>query len=172
MILTIHTSDELNAHLATLDDATAKAMTVLRAAVTPREVLRRMKFEPIGFHPISHQPLNLIEQINQTFTFMVALKATEWLLHRHPDAGGFHLAPGASFAQPLDIMSVEPGLVGAESFAAVSPNNNGKLVKDLKKLAGAAETYRYAFFYAPNFPFGRVTHLEKITGVEVHCVEI
>jgi hypothetical protein len=28
-----------------------------------------MKFGQLGFHPISQQPLNLIEQINQTFTF-------------------------------------------------------------------------------------------------------
>ncbi|TXL72706.1 hypothetical protein FHP25_24460 [Vineibacter terrae] len=37
----------------------------------PLEMLRRIKFEPVGFHPIEDRPLNFIEQINQTWTFAV-----------------------------------------------------------------------------------------------------
>jgi hypothetical protein len=83
-----------------------------------------MKFEQGGFHPIEGRPLNLIELINQTFTYLVALRATAWLLRRHPEAGGFKLAPGAAALMPIDIMSIVPGLVGAETFAAVHPDNN------------------------------------------------
>jgi hypothetical protein len=46
-------------------------------------------------------------------------------------------------------MSVEPDLVGAETFAAVRPENNDKLNRDLAKLAKTTCRYRYAFFYCP-----------------------
>ncbi|MER8533348.1 MBL fold metallo-hydrolase [Mesorhizobium sp. M1005] len=42
---------------------------------------------------------------------------------------------GAATSTPVGIMSVEPGEVGAETFAAVTPRNNGKLAADLAKLA-------------------------------------
>jgi hypothetical protein len=32
-----------------------------------------MKFEQVGFHPLEDRPLNIIEQINQTWTFAVAI---------------------------------------------------------------------------------------------------
>jgi len=131
-----------------------------------------MKFEQIGFHPIDGRALNLIEQINQTFTFLVALKATEWLLEHHPEADGFQLAPGAAMALPLDIMSIAPGIVGAETFAAVDPGNNRKLAGDLTKLRGCGHRHRYAFFYAPGFSPGRIERLERDTGIRVHCVDI
>ena len=37
----------------------------------PLDMLRRMKFEPVGLHPIEGHALNLVEQINQTWTFDV-----------------------------------------------------------------------------------------------------
>jgi hypothetical protein len=97
----------------------------------PLEMLRRMKFEPVGFHPIEGHALNIVEQVNQTWTFCVALAAARQLLVLHPDVGGLRLAPGADACQALDIMSVKEGCVGAETFAAVTPQNNGKLAKDL-----------------------------------------
>ena len=98
-------------------------------------MLRRMKFEPVGFHPIEGYALNIVEQINQTWTFCVARVAARQLLILHPDVGGFRLAPGANACQALDIMSVTEACVGAETFAAVTPQNNGKLALDLLKLA-------------------------------------
>src|SRR5215471_729786 len=71
----------------------------------PLVLLRRMKFETGGFHPILGHPLNIVEQINQAWTFVVALSAARHLLEMHPDAGGFVLAPGAHAAIDLDIMS-------------------------------------------------------------------
>lgn len=70
--------------------------------------------------------MNFIEQINQTWTYLAALAAARQLLILHPEAGGFRLAPGAHAAQPLDVMSLADGLVGAETFAAVHPDNNQK----------------------------------------------
>ena len=131
-----------------------------------------MKFDTIGFHPIGDHALNVVEQINQTFTYAVAIAAARKLLLLHPEAEGFILAPGADKSQPLDIMSEAKGLVGAETFAAVTPHNNGKLTKDLKKLAGCTEKHRYVFFASPRFPGTvRLPQFEH-DGIEVWSVDV
>lgn len=136
----------------------------------PMDLLRSLKFDAVGYHPVAGHALNCIEQINQTFTYAVALEAARYLLDRHPEANGFDLAPGAHMSMPLDIMSVEPGLVGAETFAAVDPRNNRKLAKDLAKLAQCTEVHRYVFFASPLFPgLQRRAELEK-DGIEVWTV--
>jgi hypothetical protein len=106
-----------------------------------------MKYEAVGFHPIEDRKLNLVEQINQTWTFVAALAGARQLFILHPNIGGFHLAPGAHASLDLDIMSEVEGLVGAEAFAAVTPRNNRKLVGDMTKLALRAETHRYVFLH-------------------------
>ena len=57
----------------------------------PLEFLYQMKFEEIGCDPFdSTRRLNLIEQLNQTFTYAASLKAAEYLLHHHeayPNSG-------------------------------------------------------------------------------------
>jgi hypothetical protein len=136
----------------------------------PLDMLKRMKFDKIGFHPIDHRPLNLVEQINQLWTHSVAVAAVRQLLEFHPDAEGFHLAPGAHASLPLDIMSHVDGLVGAETFAAVDPKNNEKLAKDIYKLANRSEQHRYVFFMSPLFPKNeRQVALER-DGVQVWSV--
>lgn len=128
----------------------------------PLDMLKRMKFEAVGFHPIEDRPLNVVEQINQTWTYFVAASAAKQLLELHPDVGGFHLAPGAHASLELDIMSAVPGLVGAETFAAVDPRNNRKLFLDLQKMAARPERYRYVFFMSPLYPHaGRQAKLER-----------
>jgi hypothetical protein len=138
----------------------------------PLVMLKRMKFDPVGFHPIEDRRLNLVEQINQTWTYAVAIAAARQLLLLHPEAGGFHLAPGAHASLPLDIMSEVGGLVGAETFAAVDPRNNGKMEADLVKLSGRQETYRYVFFLSPLFP-GNERRLQfERSGVQVWSVDV
>ncbi|RWP11967.1 MAG: hypothetical protein EOR01_33440 [Mesorhizobium sp.] len=69
-------------------------------------------------------------------------------------------------------MSEEAGYVGAETFAAVSPRNNGKLVADLPKLAFRPERHRYVFFMSPLFP-GNVRRPQfERDGIEVWSVEV
>jgi hypothetical protein len=135
-------------------------------------LLRALKFDQVGFHPLDCHALNAIEQVNQIWTYLAALSAVRVLFELHPDAGGFSIAPGAHAAQPLDVMSEVKGLVGAETFAAVDPRNNGKLAKDLTKLAGRAEQYRYVFFASPLFPgTTRQPQLER-GGVHVWSVDV
>jgi hypothetical protein len=121
----------------------------------------------IGFHPIEGHPLNLMEQINQTWTYAVALEATRKLLEIHPDAGGFLVAPGAHMSLSLDIMSIEAGLVGAEVFAAVDPRNNRKLKNDLAKMAARDETHKYVFF-----PGTQHLRDHNSQGVQVWSVDV
>jgi len=136
------------------------------------DLLRQMKFEPVGFHPVEGHALNLVEQINQTWTYAVALAATRQLLGLHPDAGGYRLAPGAHASEELDIMSEAEGLVGAETFAAVHPKNNQKLRLDLDKMAIRTEQHRFVFFLSPKFPGNtRRVQFER-SGVQVWSVDV
>jgi hypothetical protein len=136
------------------------------------DLLRSMKFEVVGRHPIEDRPLNFVEQVNQTWTYAAALAATRKLLELHPEANGFKVAPGADMALPLDIMSVVENLVGAEVFAAVDPRNNRKLALDLAKLANRPELHRYVFFSSPGFPGLQHRHELDTSGVQVWSADI
>jgi len=138
----------------------------------PLDLLRSMKFEPVGFHPLEDRALNIIEQINQTWTYAVAIAAARQLLELHPDAGGLQLAPGAHASLELDIMSEIPGYLGAETFAAVTPRNNGKLAADLAKLARRPEQHRYVFFMSPLFPGNKRRPQFERDGIEVWSVDL
>jgi hypothetical protein len=173
MQLFVQSPQDVDRHLDTVKAAATKTRAWLMGHDgDPLDLLRAMKFETIGFHPVADHALNVVEQINQTFTYAVALAAARELLILHPEANGFHLAPGAHASLALDIMSEVDGLVGAETFAAVSPRNNGKLAADLAKLALRPETHRYVFFASPKFPgLKRVQQLETVDGVQVWSVD-
>lgn len=138
----------------------------------PLDMLECMKFEPVGFHPIEGYALNLVEQINQTWTYAVAIAATKQLLQFHPDAKGFYLAPGAHAARALDIMSVAENMVGAETCAVVHPRNNGKIEGDVAKLERRTEAYRYVFFMCPKFPRNERHAKFERNGVQVWSIHV
>jgi len=171
--LTVRTVADVEGYLDLVRLSAERAQAWMRSHDgEPLDLLRQMKFEQVGFHPIDNRPLNLVEQINQTWTYAVALAAARQLLELHPDVGGFNVAPGAHMSLPLDIQSVAEGLVGAETFAAVNPRNNGKLAADLAKMASRPEAHRYVFFSSPLFPgSARLPHLER-DGIQVWSVEI
>jgi hypothetical protein len=112
-----------------------------------------------------------VEQINQLWTYSVAIAATKQLLALHPEADGFHLAPGAHASQALDIMSHRERLVGAETFAAVDPRNNRKLQLDIDKLSQRPEQYRYVFFMSPMFPKNERQLALEQSGVLVWSID-
>ncbi len=70
-------------------------------------------------------------------------------------------------ALPLDVMSMEEGFVGAETFAAVDYRNNRKLARDLDVMALRKEQHRYVFFASPAFP-----KTERQTKLERHVVQV
>ena len=145
-----------------------KAIADVVASKTPIEVLVRMKFHELGVHPIENRSLNLIEQVNQTFTYLVSFAAAEQILVRHPGAAPICLNLGTSGGSDLESRSES---IAAEIFSSVRRSNNRKLVKDVAKVAEAkvAEspaTHKYVFFYCPGEicePF----RLERFPAVEV-----
>lgn len=173
MELIVQSLADISRHRETIAAAARKTQAWLRAHDGDAlELLRAMKFERVGFHPTAEHALNVIEQINQTFTYVVALAASEVLLGLHPEAGGFVLAPGAHMSRELDIMSVEPGIVGSETFAAVQPRNNQKLAKDMAKLTACTALHRYLFFASPNYPRTEHQMAMDANGVQVWSVAV
>ena len=132
---------------------------------------RKVTQPPPKCQPTTGEPLNVVEQLNQTFTILVTLSAVEQLIELHPDAGGFRLALGTSSGR--DIESVAPDMVAAEVFSATHPNSNQKIKKDLARLSGDPARHRYVFFAAPGFEPGRQMDLELETapGIQVYAVE-
>jgi len=171
--LAIRSPADVDWYLGLIRDAAAQTHAwALAHSGDPLDFPRQMKFHEVGFHPVAGHRLNRIEQLNQTWTYEVALEAARKLLELHPEAGGFNVAPGAHMALDLDIMSVEPGLVGAETFAATSPDSNNKLNKDRAKLAVRAERHRYIFFNTPRFnETARIPRYER-DGVQVWSVAV
>jgi hypothetical protein len=170
----VRTTDDIDRYLGLISEAAANVRAWFAAHTgDPLDMLRQMKFETVGFHPIEGHALNLVEQINQTWTYTVALAAARQLLALHPEAGGYKLAPGAYASATLDIMSEAEGLVGAETFAAVDPRNNRKLELDLAKMAKRPEQHRYVFFLSPKFPRAqRQEKLERGGPVQVWSVDV
>lgn len=101
-----------------------------------------IKFGKTGRDPLTGCELNLIEQINQTYSDIVALSAVQDLLTQYPGkAFEMHLGPIAGY----DIQSTD-GEVIAECFAATSVNSNDKMNKDCCKLLRAQAVYKHLYF--------------------------
>ena len=166
IIRTIADAEAMHAQL--LDGAARTAAWLRDFAGEPMALLKALRFETVGHDPLTGDPLNVVEQLNQTFTILVTLRAIERLIELHPDAGGFRLALGTSGGR--DIESVAPGLVAAEVFSATHPASNRKLKKDLARLSGDPARHRYIFFAAPGYAAGRHEKLETAPGIQVHAV--
>jgi len=133
------------------------------------QVLRLMKFSEIGHHPTDGRKLNIIEQVNQTFTYLVSLDAAKWVLQTHPELLPAGINVNLGTAAGFDLESVEAGVMAAEVFAATNPRSNDKLRKDIVRLAEKAADYkhRYVFFSCTGFGTGRQTALETVSGIQV-----
>jgi hypothetical protein len=152
--MSVKTLADVDRYLTRIIASTRRAQERIAALdINSLELFRLMKFGSVGFHHlIDEREINLVEQINQTWNYIAALAAARLLLSMHQEAGGFELATVAHAALALDIMSGRRGLVGAEVFAAVTPNNNRKLKGDLDKLTKRDEVHRYVFFLSPKYP--------------------
>ena len=119
----------------------------------------KMKFGGVGFDPLnSNRALNIIEQINQSFTYLASFYALEVLFSEYPELAPFRLNLGT--APGSDIES-ECGSLAAEVFAAVAPTSNQKLKKDIKKVLETNTKLKFVFFICPNFELGRQPQLER-----------
>ena len=117
------------------------------------KLLELMKFQQIGFDPLNlERRLNLVEQLNQTFTYLVSFAAAELLFSWHPGLSELQLNLGTSPGS--DLKSIEFGGIAAEVFAATSPNSNNKLQKDMAKVRYETAAHKYVFFNCPLVPAG------------------
>ena len=147
-IETLQSEDDLSRLRHSVAEAAAKTCEALRQLgdTAPIRGMARLKFTEFGRHPIEDRALNLIEQVNQTFTYLASFAAAEEIGRRHPDAAPIRLNLGT--ASGSDVESPSAG-VAAEVFAAVSSDNNDKLVKDIKKVAGTSAQHKYVFYFCP-----------------------
>ena len=157
-------------HTRVVDSAERTVAWLRSFSGNAMSLLRAMRFQTVGHDPLTGEPLNVVEQLNQTFTILVSLRAVERLFELHPEAGGYRLALGTSSGR--DVESIQPGLVAAEVFSATRPESNQKLKKDVGRLASDSARYRYVFFSSPNYASGRQPQLETASGVEVHCIDL
>ena len=119
----------------------------------------KMKFGGIGFDPLdSKRELNIVEQINQSFTYLASFYALEVLFTEYSDLAPFRLNLGT--APGSDIES-ECGRLAAEVFAAVAPSSNQKLKKDINKVLETDAELKFVFFMCPNIELGRQPKLER-----------
>ncbi len=128
--------------------STSKKLFELLRSISEDEFLYRIKFKPIGCDPLKDErQLNLIEQVNQHFTYLASLCAAELLLKWHPKATPFILNLGTTSG--FDIESLSEGGIVAEVFSSVNPTNNGKLNKDVQKVSRSSAKYKYVFYLCP-----------------------
>lgn len=128
-------------------------------ANTSLALFAKMKFGGIGFDPLDpKRALNIIEQINQSFTYLASFYALEVLFTEYSELAPFRLNLGT--APGSDIES-ECGELAAEVFASVTPTNNQKLRKDIDKVLETEARLKFVFFICPNFELGRQPQLER-----------
>ena len=119
----------------------------------PIDFLRKIKFEQVGFDPLNTQrPLNFIEQLNQTFTYLASFKAASILFEMHSGLDSLTLNLGTESGS--DIESDFGGGIVAEVFASVNPSNNNKLKKDIEKVSVVNAEHNYVFFMCPDCAAG------------------
>lgn len=129
------------------------------------DFLEQLKFERIGCDPLDQSASwNLIEQINQTFTYLASFRAASLLFKWYPSMESLTLNLGV--IKGTDIESPYSGGIAAEVFAATSPSSNQKLKKDVTKVQSVSASHKYVFFMCPNIKAGHYRE-RAATGVKV-----
>ena len=138
----------------------------LAGSEEPMAFLFQLKFQEVGCDPLNlSRQLNLIEQLNQTFTYLASFNGAEFLFARHPKVQSLTLNLGTSSG--FDIETMEGGGIAAEVFAAVTPRNNRKLASDIEKVSTADTKHRYVLFMSPEHESGQYRDTPKAAGVIV-----
>jgi|ERR1041385_429204 hypothetical protein len=139
--------DRLEASVAASAEHTARRLCESPIQSAGLSLLAALKFAPFGCDPLdSTRPLNFVEQLNQTFTYLATIAATRWLLLHHPQNAPFVLNLGTRSG--TDVSS-QDGQIAAETFAATDPDSNDKLRKDLAKVAESEASIKYVFYLSP-----------------------
>ena len=163
----IHSKGELGPVEKQIAESASSAVACvveICGTASPLDALRRIKFESVGFDPLGPRRLNLIEQINQTFTYLATLEAVRYLFQQHARSGPFMINLGTA---PGPDISSQDGKVIAEVFAAVTPDSNQKLKKDACKVNSLQAEHRYVFYASPGVAPGDVPALKEYPGVKI-----
>lgn len=163
------TKSDIEDHLEALRlsaEQTQIELAELAGTEDPLEFLYQLKFRAIGCDPLSpSRELNVIEQLNPTFTYLAFFNGAEFIFSRHPKVQRLTLNLGTLAGS--DIETSEGGGIAAEVFAAVRPRNNGKLTKDIKKVSGVKAKHRYVLFMSPECEAGPYPVASNPAGVIV-----
>jgi hypothetical protein len=154
-----------------VNNSASKAAKQLRALVgSGIELLRKIKFDQIGHHPIDRRPLNLIEQVNQTFTALASLRAAELLFEWHPKLKQIRFNIGTERGSDIECPN---GTFAAEVFATTNLKNNRKLARDIAKVLTRDDVgERYVFFHCPGIAEGLQEKRGAGLGVPIWAVTI
>jgi hypothetical protein len=75
IIRSIEEAEVMHAQLVSGAAATAKWLRAFSGE--PMALLKALRFELVGHDPLTGEPLNVVEQLNQTFTILVTLRAVD-----------------------------------------------------------------------------------------------
>jgi hypothetical protein len=171
-VRTVSSNEDIDNLVASVTQSTSRALIQVSQLCLGNQGLKAlwsMKVHPVGCDPLdSEAPLNLIEQLNQTFTYIASARAAKALLSLHPTLAPFTMNLGTSPGS--DIESDRGGGLAAEVFAAVNTSNNRKLARDLEKVGRTQAHFKYVFFMCPGYDEGRQQNLERQSGVVVWSV--
>ena len=126
-------------------EKTKKQIARILEECDSKEALANLKFDKTALDPLSGEPINFIEMLNQAYSDLVVLKAVEDLMSRY-EGKAFELNMGALTG--FDIVSTDESVV-AECFTTVTAYNNQKIKKDSEKLMQLSDDVdRYIYFYS------------------------
>lgn len=91
----------------------------------PERAFYEMKFGKIGKDPLEENSLNLIEQLNQVYTYLVSLYGVKELVSKYPEHIPFRLNLGTMGG--YDIESAD-GKIICECFSTTSLRRYGRLL--------------------------------------------
>ena len=113
----------------------------------PCDLFYNLKFKAVGKDPLEDRDLNFIEQLNQTYTYLVSFFAIKYLYENTNYYGKFMLNLGTTSGS--DIESID-GEIIAEVFAATSVLSNQKIIKDIEKLKKVEHAkQKFVFYHTP-----------------------
>ena len=150
--LAVSSEAEINRLVTSIRRAANQSKLVLRDLIESNDsisLLSHLKFRQCGRDPLdADRPLNLVEQLNQSFTYLASLEASRILLRKGLATS---LTLNLSTAPGSDI---EASDLAAEVFAATHPGSNQKLRKDYDKVRAINVKRRFVFFSCPGIERG------------------
>ena len=175
-MITVTTSNEVAKLIADVQNNLQQTMTRLTENLqnmNPLAVAYDLRFtDQHACNPLkSATPLNFIEQLNQSYTYLISLKAAAYLFAQFPALGSLNLNLGTTNGADIETGSGSSPSIVAETFAATHANSNRKLQKDIKKVCDYTAVHYFVFYYVHLNPGNLPLHDNKrVNGKNVQLV--